>query len=308
MARARNIKPSFFSNDRLGEVTPLARLLFIGLWGLVDREGKLEDRPKRIKAEVLPYDNCDVDELLDLLDPEFIVRYTADGIACIQVLNFLKHQNPHPKERESVLPNMPGNSNAANRCDQDEKINGKDKPINFQTHTCKLKLCTSPAESLLLNPESLLLNPDCCSPRNEVVDEDNNQDEGVVAKKKTNQVATMVIGTQAVKWAEKNWGRMIPKGESDSIIAWCDEFSIRGSEDPDAVVIEALRCCLDADARNMQYLRAVVTDWRKVGILTTEHVVAREAERKKHNEHKWKKESGNKLRKTASDKYDNFYL
>lgn len=57
------------------------------------------------------------------------------------------------------------------------------------------------------------------------------------------------VGTQAVNWAEQNWGRMIPKGDADSIIAWCDEFASRGSQEPDAVVIEGLKCCLDADVR-----------------------------------------------------------
>jgi len=36
----------------------LARLLYPGLWMLADREGRLEDRPLRIKAEILPYDTC----------------------------------------------------------------------------------------------------------------------------------------------------------------------------------------------------------------------------------------------------------
>ena len=67
MARSRNIKPGFFLNDELAECDPLARLLFAGLWCIADREGRLEDRPKRIKAEVLPYDDCDVDELLNQL-------------------------------------------------------------------------------------------------------------------------------------------------------------------------------------------------------------------------------------------------
>lgn len=67
MARARNIKPGFFANEDLAECDPLARLLFAGLWCLADREGRLEDRPKRIRAELLPYDSCDADELLNQL-------------------------------------------------------------------------------------------------------------------------------------------------------------------------------------------------------------------------------------------------
>ena len=61
MARARNIKPSFFTNEDLVELPFEDRLLFIGLWTLADREGRLEDRPKRIKMAVFPADNVDVD-------------------------------------------------------------------------------------------------------------------------------------------------------------------------------------------------------------------------------------------------------
>lgn len=105
MARARNIKPSFFANDDLADIDPLGRLLFIGLWTLADREGRLEDRPRRIKAEVLPYDDCDVDSLLgDLQKHGFILRYEVGGDQFIQVVNFAKHQNPHVKESASSIP------------------------------------------------------------------------------------------------------------------------------------------------------------------------------------------------------------
>ena len=55
MARTRNIKPAFFDNDILGGLDPLTRLLFIGLWCIADREGRLEDRPLRIKKTLLGY-------------------------------------------------------------------------------------------------------------------------------------------------------------------------------------------------------------------------------------------------------------
>lgn len=105
MARARNIKPGFFTNDVLAEASPLARILFAGLWCFADREGRLQDRPKKIKAEILPYDQCDADELLKSLESlGFILRYEVEGTRFIQVLNFNKHQNPHVKEQESDIP------------------------------------------------------------------------------------------------------------------------------------------------------------------------------------------------------------
>jgi len=103
---------------------------------------------------------------------------------------------------------------------------------------------------------------------------------------------------------------MIPKGDADSILAWCDEFSTSGSEDPDAVVIEALKCCLDADVRNVKYLRAVLTDWRESGVLSVDQVKAREAEHLNQKKRQRNKDPGDKSKsvKTDSSKYDKFYL
>ena len=118
------------------------------------------------------------------------------------------------------------------------------------------------------------------------------------------------LGTQAVDWAEKNWGRMIPKGDADSILSWCDEFSVSGSKEPDAVVIEGLKCCLDADVRNVKYLRAVLTDWRESGVLSVAQVKARQAEHINQRKSRRNKDPGDKPQsaKTKSSKYDQFYL
>ena len=105
MSRARNIKPGFFKNEYLAECDPLARLLFAGLWCEADRAGRLEDRPKKIKAECLPYDECDIDSLLNqLVEKSFILRYEAEGKRYIQILMFAKHQNPHKNEAASSIP------------------------------------------------------------------------------------------------------------------------------------------------------------------------------------------------------------
>lgn len=136
MARARNIKPGFFKNESLAECSPLARLLFAGLWCLADREGRLEDRPKRIRAEILPYDDGSVDDMLDELHKAgFILRYQVGAQQFIQVMNFTKHQNPHCREQESTIP-APVEHGASTVQEQEENR-------------------TSPADSLNLIPDSL---------------------------------------------------------------------------------------------------------------------------------------------------------
>lgn len=108
MARARLIKPEFFANETLADVPAFGRLLFIGLWTLVDREGRIADRPKWIKGALFPYESVNVDRLLnDLYRLGFIVRYEVEGQYYIQVVNFKKHQHPHQNEVQSVIPPDP---------------------------------------------------------------------------------------------------------------------------------------------------------------------------------------------------------
>jgi hypothetical protein len=140
MSRARNIKPGFFKNDLLAECSSLARILFIGLWCEADREGRLENRPKRIKAECLPYDDCDISTLLgELSDRGFIVCYEANGSHYIAIPEFGKHQNPHVKEQASQIPApcMPSAS----------PVQARGNPGDS-------------TEVARLIPDSLLLNPD----------------------------------------------------------------------------------------------------------------------------------------------------
>lgn len=117
MARCRNIKPSFFTNEHLGECSAEARLLFAGLWCWADRAGRLEDRPKKLKAEIFPYDDWNVSKLLDLLASKgFIVRYSVDGRNYIAISNFSKHQNPHINEKESEIPDPISDSTVQAQC------------------------------------------------------------------------------------------------------------------------------------------------------------------------------------------------
>jgi hypothetical protein len=105
MARQRTVKPGFFSNEDLAACAPLTRIFFEGLWCWADREGRLADRPRRLKAEILPYDDADGEAMVaELAERGFLVRYEHGGVRLLQIVNFLKHQSPHPREVPSVLP------------------------------------------------------------------------------------------------------------------------------------------------------------------------------------------------------------
>jgi hypothetical protein len=145
MARSRNIKPQFFINEHLATKSPYARLLFIGLWCLADCKGRLEDRPLRIKAVLFPYEDIDVDTLLDELchgSERFIIRYQVNGDRYIEIPNFSKHQNPHKREKETGSYIPPCSVQV-----WDQSGTGTVQASDLHS--------TSPADSLLLNPDSL---------------------------------------------------------------------------------------------------------------------------------------------------------
>lgn len=147
MARARNIKPQFFTNDELSELPPLARLLFIGLWTIADFKGCFEYKPKRLKVQLLPYDDCDIEQLVSALEKSrFISIYSVQGQTFGKVLNFNKHQNPHKNEKEkgSDIPDIYQND-AENVMFSD---NLEDIEINHDQNG------SDPADSLNLIPDS----------------------------------------------------------------------------------------------------------------------------------------------------------
>ena len=106
MARQRTIKPDFYTDEKLARCSPHARLLFPGLWTLADKRGRLKDQPPVIHGAVFPFEpTLDVDGLLGELDRGgFIVRYEVEDRRYISIPNFERHQRPHPKEVESLIP------------------------------------------------------------------------------------------------------------------------------------------------------------------------------------------------------------
>lgn len=149
MARARNIKPSFFQNDVLGELSPIDRLAFIGMWTIADYKGCFEHRPKRLKVQLLPYDDCDFEVIANNLERSgFIQIYSVQGQRYIKIINFDKHQNPHKNEKES----------GSDIPDISEKDNGVNELNRLQIN--RDKNGTAPADSPFLIPDSPIPLPD----------------------------------------------------------------------------------------------------------------------------------------------------
>lgn len=151
------------------------RLLFIGLWCLADREGRIEDRPKRIKLELFPCDTYDVDAgIEELKHAGFVTRYDIAGKKTISIVNFLVHQTPHGTEKDSELPDENGNFTVLER-DKRGYATGKKRTnnvksvennasdqFNVKTGPISSALTVNPPLDNALNPDSL--NPDSLNP------------------------------------------------------------------------------------------------------------------------------------------------
>jgi len=111
MSHARTISPSFFTDEELAELPFKTRLWFAGLWCQADREGRLEEKLKELKANIMPHDDVSPEKMLQLLskpkkysNKPFIYRYKINDKRYIQILEFHKHQKPHNTEANSAIP------------------------------------------------------------------------------------------------------------------------------------------------------------------------------------------------------------
>ena len=132
----------------------MARLVFIGLWCEADREGRMEYRPKRLKATLLPYDDaCSMHDLImELASRGFVRIYKVAGSEYLEVCNFRKHQQPHHKEAASTIPQP---------SQEDSHVHGKHEQSTAQASVNQSAPC--PTDSLI--PDSGLLIADSEAPR-----------------------------------------------------------------------------------------------------------------------------------------------
>lgn len=113
MPRIRYLKPEFFSDEDLGTLPFQTRLTFEGLWCYADKAGRLEYRPKYLKAMIFPYDNIKIEKEIESLaigktnGNPFIQLYEIEERQYIQIIQWDKHQRPHHTEKESEIPPAP---------------------------------------------------------------------------------------------------------------------------------------------------------------------------------------------------------
>jgi hypothetical protein len=109
MARIRTIKPGFFRHEELFEAEKASgfplRLIFAGLWTVADREGRFEWKPRKIKLDVLPYDELDFAAALEALAVHgFVVKYAVGGSVYAHIPSWGRHQQVNVREAKSEIP------------------------------------------------------------------------------------------------------------------------------------------------------------------------------------------------------------
>lgn len=129
MPRIRTIKPDFYRHYELylaeKESKLPIRTAYSGLWTCADKEGRFRWQPKQLKLDILPYDELDFDEVLNvLLKYDFIIKYTIKGKDYGWIPTFKTHQRITGSEAnyDSKIPEYHQGNNLESQDDSEEII------------------------------------------------------------------------------------------------------------------------------------------------------------------------------------------
>lgn len=100
MARIRTIKPEFWTSEQIVACSPMARLLFIGLWNFCDDGGRIPFSPQNLKMRIFPGDDISSENVRGLIGElssndrgnPLVVIYDIEGKQYLQVTGWDKHQ------------------------------------------------------------------------------------------------------------------------------------------------------------------------------------------------------------------------
>lgn len=88
------LNPEFWLDEEMSGLSPHARLLYMGLWGICDDNyATLPNRPSWIKIQILPYESVNTLRLLDELQKiGKIIKFIAEDSEWWYIKNFFKYQ------------------------------------------------------------------------------------------------------------------------------------------------------------------------------------------------------------------------
>jgi len=107
LARIRTIKPEFWTSEQVVECSPIARLMFIGMWNFCDDGGNHPASYKTLKMEVFPGDEISLSQIEqytnELVKNNLIARYNGGNGREYWHVTGWDHQKidrPNPKHPE----------------------------------------------------------------------------------------------------------------------------------------------------------------------------------------------------------------
>lgn len=96
MARNRMIKADFWADEKIGNISTLARLLFIGTWNFADDGGICRANEVYLRNNIFPYDDMSTDAITkaiqELCSSGVVVLLEYSGERYLKIKNFSKHQ------------------------------------------------------------------------------------------------------------------------------------------------------------------------------------------------------------------------
>jgi hypothetical protein len=131
MGRIRTVKPELAKHEVLFDLEqetglPI-RFAWVMLFTVCDREGRFEWRPRRLKTDIIPYDDIDVSRVLDAwVTRGLVVKYRVGDAWFGCIPTFTKHQVINNREAASDLPDP---------ASADEVINQGNQPLAHASAT-----------------------------------------------------------------------------------------------------------------------------------------------------------------------------
>lgn len=116
MARIRTIKPEFWSSAQVMECSPIARLMFVGMWNFADDAGRMPLSPKTIKAQVFPCDTLPLETITGMVEElaanDLVRHYTVDGKEFLQITGWYHQRIDKPQPAKCPPPPKEPSGNA----------------------------------------------------------------------------------------------------------------------------------------------------------------------------------------------------
>ena len=133
MPRIRTIKPDFCTSESVARLSRDSRLFFILLLTHVDDDGKSRNLPRKLGADLFPFDEDVSGEMVskwiaELVAQDMVKTYRVDGADYLIVVNMKKHQKiDHPSK--SYLPDPPPEDKSNSRDPRESRANdSRDSP------------------------------------------------------------------------------------------------------------------------------------------------------------------------------------